>query len=133
MSFPSCCSYLRKSTWSFSTTWHSSMMILSSCLIALSRFKNVMNSSLSAASGVTSTTDSASGGRLASYSAQRMPSLLQRSFMSARSAMSGTTTTVVPPGSVQAGSMNKMLFLAPVGITATTGLTPAWMAVTASS
>ncbi|GME36747.1 Helicase [Neofusicoccum parvum] len=101
------------------------MMILSSCLIVLSRFKNVMNSSLSAASGVTSTIDSASGSRLASHSAQLMPSLLQRSLMSARSATSGTTTTVVPPGSVQAGSMNEVLFPAPVGITTTTGLTPA--------
>ncbi|KAH7000821.1 hypothetical protein B0J12DRAFT_540227, partial [Macrophomina phaseolina] len=52
---------------------------------------------------------------------------------SSRSAISGTTTTVVPPGSAQAGSMNKMLFPAPVGITATSGLIPALIALTASS
>ncbi|PKX88255.1 uncharacterized protein P174DRAFT_340150, partial [Aspergillus novofumigatus IBT 16806] len=40
---------------------------------------------------------------------------------------------VVPPGAVNAGTMNSMLFPPPVGITATTGLSPCWMARIAGS
>jgi hypothetical protein len=57
-----------------------------------------------------------------------MPNLLQRLFMSPRNAINGTTTTVVPPGSTHAGNINNMLLPSPVGITVTTGLTPAWIA-----
>ncbi|KAF1922378.1 uncharacterized protein M421DRAFT_35591, partial [Didymella exigua CBS 183.55] len=52
--------------------------------------------------------------------------------MSPRSEINGTTTTVVPPCSAHAGNMNNMLLPAPVGITATTGLSPATIASMAS-
>ncbi|PKX88209.1 uncharacterized protein P174DRAFT_346030, partial [Aspergillus novofumigatus IBT 16806] len=42
-------------------------------------------------------------------------------------------TTVVPPGAANAGTMNSMLFPPPVGITATMGLSPRWMARMAGS
>ncbi|KAF1817761.1 uncharacterized protein K489DRAFT_301449, partial [Dissoconium aciculare CBS 342.82] len=48
--------------------------------------------------------------------------------MSSRKPFSGTTTTLVPPGSAHAGSMNSTLLPAPVGITATIALSPAWIA-----
>ncbi|KAG9382296.1 RecQ Superfamily II DNA helicase [Pyrenophora tritici-repentis] len=53
--------------------------------------------------------------------------------MSPRNAINGTTTTVVPPCSAHAGNMNNKLLPAPVGITATTGLSPAVMALIAAS
>ncbi|EAL91106.1 uncharacterized protein AFUA_5G15140 [Aspergillus fumigatus Af293] len=42
-------------------------------------------------------------------------------------------TIVVPPGAVNAGTMNNMLFPPPVGMTATTGLSPCWIACMAGS
>ncbi|PKX88452.1 uncharacterized protein P174DRAFT_380486 [Aspergillus novofumigatus IBT 16806] len=58
-----------------------------------------------------------------------MPSSWQRLVISAHNATSGTTTMVVPPGVANAGTMNNILFPPPVGITATTGLSPAgWRA-----
>ncbi|CAE7208678.1 hypothetical protein PTTW11_09879 [Pyrenophora teres f. teres] len=53
--------------------------------------------------------------------------------MSPRNAINGTTTTVVPPCSAHAGNMNNKLLPAPVGITATTGLSPALIALIAAS
>lgn len=40
---------------------------------------------------------------------------------------------VVPPGAVNAGTINNILFPPPVGMTATTGLSPHWMARIAGS
>lgn len=46
---------------------------------------------------------------------------------------SGTIIIVVPLGVVNVGTMNNMLFPLPVGITATIGLSPCWMACMAGS
>ncbi|OAL42730.1 hypothetical protein IQ07DRAFT_475808, partial [Pyrenochaeta sp. DS3sAY3a] len=51
--------------------------------------------------------------------------------MSPRNDTNGTTTTVVPPCSAHDGNMNNMLLPAPVGITATTGLSLATIALIA--
>ncbi|KAF2813647.1 uncharacterized protein BDZ99DRAFT_381334, partial [Mytilinidion resinicola] len=40
-------------------------------------------------------------------------------------AINGTTTTIIPPCSAYASNINNKLFPALVGITATTGLSPA--------
>ncbi|KAF4311380.1 hypothetical protein GTA08_BOTSDO13140 [Botryosphaeria dothidea] len=90
------------------------------------RFKNVLNSSPTAASGVTNTIDSASGYCLPSHTAHLTPTSLHRRVISSRNDFNGTTTTtVVPSGSAHAGNINNTLLPAPVGITATTGLCPA--------
>ncbi|KAE8852436.1 hypothetical protein PTNB73_10603 [Pyrenophora teres f. teres] len=102
------------------------------CRIARSRFKNVANSSPTADSGVTNTPLL----RLAdadSATLHTIPSFLHRCAMSPRNAINGTTTTVVPPCSAHAGNMNNKLLPAPVGITATTGLSPAVIALIAAS
>ncbi|KAF1828106.1 hypothetical protein BDW02DRAFT_481804, partial [Decorospora gaudefroyi] len=52
--------------------------------------------------------------------------------MSPRNAINRITTTVVPPCSAYAGNINNKLFLPPVSITATTGLSPAMIAYIAS-
>ncbi|KAE8371036.1 hypothetical protein BDV26DRAFT_276871 [Aspergillus bertholletiae] len=46
---------------------------------------------------------------------------------------SGTTTMVVPPGFVNASSINSILFPPLVRITATTGLSPFWIACNAAA
>jgi hypothetical protein len=51
--------------------------------------------------------------------------------MSWRNNINSTTTMVVPPGTAHAGNMNNMLFPPPVGMMATTGLWPYWMAAMA--
>ncbi|KAB8240254.1 hypothetical protein BDV35DRAFT_374155 [Aspergillus flavus] len=56
------------------------------------------------------------------------PNPWHRRIISPRNEISGTTTIVVPLGSANAGNMNNMLLPPPVGITATTGLSPSWMA-----
>ncbi|KAI0603907.1 RecQ Superfamily II DNA helicase [Pyrenophora tritici-repentis] len=132
-SLPSCCICLRNVYCRFNTIWHSSIIIRSSCRVARSRFKNVANSSPTADSGVTNTTAAASGGRRLCHSTHDIPSFLHRCAMSPRNAINGTTTTVVPPCSAHAGNMNNKLLPAPVGITATTGLSPAVMALIAAS
>ncbi|KAF2008296.1 hypothetical protein BU24DRAFT_327475, partial [Aaosphaeria arxii CBS 175.79] len=48
--------------------------------------------------------------------------------MSSRNAINGTTTTVVPPGSMNAGNMNNKLLPAPVAITTTMLLSPRMIA-----
>ncbi|KAH7012423.1 hypothetical protein B0J12DRAFT_542156, partial [Macrophomina phaseolina] len=48
--------------------------------------------------------------------------------ISLRNDFNDTTTTVVPPGSAHAGNINNTLLPAPVSITATTGLYPAFIA-----
>jgi hypothetical protein len=109
------------------------MMMRSNCLVALNRFKNVMNPLLTADSGVTNTTAAALGGRRPSYSVYNIPNYLYRRFISLRNVINGITTTVVPPCSAHAGNINNKLFPAPVGITVTTGLSPAVMAWIPSS
>ncbi|KAF1828072.1 hypothetical protein BDW02DRAFT_469540, partial [Decorospora gaudefroyi] len=52
--------------------------------------------------------------------------------MSPRNAINRITTIVVLPCSAYAGNMNNKLFPPPVGITATTGLSPAMIACMAS-
>ncbi|KAK7178345.1 hypothetical protein PSPO01_15607 [Paraphaeosphaeria sporulosa] len=108
----------------FNTMWHLSIIIRSSCRIARKRFINVVNSYVTADLGVTNTTAAVSGGWRLSYAAHDIPSLLHRRFMSPHNAINGTTTMVMPPCSTHAGNMNNMLLPAPVGITATTGLSP---------
>jgi hypothetical protein len=84
-----------------------------------------VKSSLNADSGVTNTIDASSGGRRLSHSTHDIPNGVHRRCKSPRNAVNGTTTTVNPPDSIHAGNMNNMLFPPPVGITATTGLSPA--------
>jgi hypothetical protein len=96
-------------------------------------FKNVWKSGLTADSGVTNTMDAASGGRQLSYATHKMPSCWHRRCISAHNTTNGTTTMVVPLGAVNAGTMNNMLLPPPVGITATIGLSPHWMARMAGS
>ncbi|KAH1509545.1 hypothetical protein KXX18_001003, partial [Aspergillus fumigatus] len=72
--------------------------------------------------------DAASGGRWLSHATHDMLSYWHRRIISARNATSGTMIMVVPPGAANAGTMNNMLFPPPMGMTATTGLSPRWMA-----
>ncbi|KAE8370982.1 hypothetical protein BDV26DRAFT_276969 [Aspergillus bertholletiae] len=62
-----------------------------------------------------------------------MPNIWHRRIISPRNDKSRTTTIVVPPGSANAGSINSILFPPPVRITATTGLSPSWIACNAAA
>ena len=75
-------------------------------------------------SGVTNIIDAVLGGRQLSYAIHNMLSSWHHHIISACNATSGTITIVVPPGVVNAGTMNNILFPLPVGMTATTGLSP---------
>jgi len=88
---------------------------------------------LAAFSGVTNTIDALSGGLRPVHVAHRIPNFSHRCAMSFRNAFNGTTTTVTPLGSTHAGNMNNMLLPAPVGMTATMGLSPLWTASIASA
>ncbi|KAH7042043.1 hypothetical protein B0J12DRAFT_579784 [Macrophomina phaseolina] len=88
------------------------------------RFKNVLNSLPTAASGVTNTINFVSAYRLPPYIAHRTPALLYRRFISFRNDFNGITTTIVLPGSTYASNINNTLLPTPVGITTTTGLYP---------
>ncbi|PTU23643.1 hypothetical protein P175DRAFT_0405133, partial [Aspergillus ochraceoroseus IBT 24754] len=50
---------------------------------------------------------------------------------SARNKINGTTTMVQPPRAAYVGNMNNMLFPPLVGMMATTGLAPSWIALIA--
>lgn len=115
-----------------STTWHSSITIRSSRPTARCRFKKLANPSLTADSGVTSTTDAHSAGFSLLHSAHSIPASLQRRTMSCRSDISGTTTTVTP-FEQRAGSINNRLLPPPVPITTTIGLCWRMIACSAAS
>lgn len=127
ISRPSRCIAGQKSVRLGSITWYLLMIIWSSCCTNRSRFKNNWKSGVTVDLGVTSMMDALLGGRRLSYTTYKMPSCWYYHWKSCRSASSGMTTTVVPPGSTYAGSMKSMLFLPPIGMTATTGLSPSWM------
>jgi hypothetical protein len=100
----------------------------SNYLVAYNQFKNIINVSSTADSGVTNTTAALLGECQLSYSAHAIPNFLHRRIISPRNAINGTTTTIMPPCSIYAGNINNMLLPAPIGITATTELLPAIIA-----
>ncbi|KAK7178760.1 hypothetical protein PSPO01_15187 [Paraphaeosphaeria sporulosa] len=72
-----------------------------------------------------------SGWRL-SHTIHNIPSLSYHHFMLPRNVINGTTIIVMPPYSTHAGNINNMLLPAPIGITATIGLSPPIIALMAS-
>ncbi|KAK7185307.1 hypothetical protein PSPO01_08824 [Paraphaeosphaeria sporulosa] len=93
---------------------------------------NIINSYVTANSGITNTTAAVLGGWRLSYATHNIPSFSYRRFMSPHNAINGITTMVVPPCSAHTGNMNNMLLPAPIGIMATTGLSPPIIALMAS-
>lgn len=83
--------------------------------------------------GVTNIIDAASGGRQLSHAIYNILSSWYHCIILACNMISRTMIIVVPPGVVNVGTMNNMLFPPPVGITATMGLSPYWMACMARS
>jgi hypothetical protein len=81
--------------------------------------------------GVTNTMAASSSGRCRSHAMHDTPTYWHHRAMSWRNDINGTTTMVVPPGTAHAGNMNNMLLPPPVGMIATTGLRPCWMAAMA--
>ncbi|KAK7178693.1 hypothetical protein PSPO01_15249 [Paraphaeosphaeria sporulosa] len=73
-----------------------------------------------------------SGGWRLSHAVHNIPSLSYHRFISPRNIINGTIIMVVPPYSTHTGNMNNMLLPAPIGITATTGLSPPIIASMAS-
>ena len=68
-----------------------------------------------------------------SHSTREILRFVHRRFISSRNAINGTTTIVVPPYSANASNINNKLLPLLVGITATTRLSPATIALIASS
>lgn len=83
--------------------------------------------------GVTNIMNIASGGCWLSYAIYDILSSWHRRIILACNATSGTIIIVVPLGAVNMGTINNMLFPLPIGMTATTGLSPCWMACIAGS
>ena len=99
------------------STWHSLTTMRSSSFIARFLLRKLLKARDTAASGVARTMRAQYSGCLLSYLAHLMPALLQRSLMSSCSALRGAMTTVMLPSARAAGSMKRMLLLAPVGMT----------------
>lgn len=87
----------------------------------------------SAAAGQSSCSSITARQTYLSHSALEMPKRRHRSIKSARSETSGTTTIVVPPGSIQAGNWNNMLLPEPAAMTATMKSSPRPMLAMARS
>jgi hypothetical protein len=104
----------------------------SNCCVAYNWFKNVANASPTVDLGVTNTTAATSSRQHPFYAAHNMPNNLYCCIMSSCNAINRITTIVVLPCSAYASNINNKLFLLPVSIIATIGLSPATIVLIAS-